>query len=351
MPQRSMAAAIASRPGGEVQVDRHVLPASDSRDVRERAADRRRQQQADVRSRPAAWRRIQRDSSSAATSARPKVSGAVRRVGHRRTTPSDASPMRMNWRPSDFVAGRALHRRRSRAELHQREARLRRPVVVDGSGAPNATVTGYGNAHRPLPEERAALEAEDAAPDAIEVDRDDRHVEPVDDPLEAALERQQVAGAADRAFREDADDVAVLQLLPRAPRSRRPPRGRPPTGIACSILSSGLHRPVLVVRLVDQEADEALDARADQRAVDVRQVVADEQRRAARRHVLLAVDADPVDRVREQPEAEAHEELRHDAEHVDARRRASATPNDQDDPVGASPSDVACRARARPTRA
>jgi hypothetical protein len=46
-------------------------------------------------------------------------------------------------------------------------------------------------------------------------------------------------------------------------------------------LQQRVHRPVLVVRLVDEEPHEPLDARADQRAVDVRQVVADEQRRAA----------------------------------------------------------------------
>ena len=83
-----------------------------------------------------------------------------------------------------------------------------------------------------------------------------------------------------------------------------------------------VERPVLVVRLVDQEADEPLHAGADQHAVDVRQVVADEQRRSARRHVLLAHDADAIDRVRQQPEAEADQELRHDAS---ARRRSPAS--------------------------
>ena len=54
-----------------------------------------------------------------------------------------------------------------------------------------------GNLHGPLPEKSAALEAEDAAPDAIEIHRNDRHVEAVDNPLEAALERQQIARSAD----------------------------------------------------------------------------------------------------------------------------------------------------------
>ena len=42
------------------------------------------------------------------------------------------------------------------------------------------------------------------------------HVEPLHDLLEAAPERQQVAGAADRALREDADHVAGDELGARA---------------------------------------------------------------------------------------------------------------------------------------
>ena len=84
---------------------------------------------------------------------------------------------------------------------------------------------------------------------------------------------------------------------------------------------------MLVIRAVDQEADESLHARADEKAVDVRQVIAHEQRRSARRHVLLADDADAVDRVRQQPQAEADEELR---ARRPARRRSTtsvSTPN------------------------
>ena len=156
--------------------------------------------------------------------------------------------VRMNCRPSDRPPAGADRRRISHAELHQREAHFRPRSYVDGSGAPNATVTGYGNARRPLPEEPPALEAEDAAPDAIEVDRNDRHVEPVDDALEAALERQHVAGPADRALGEDADDVAGLELLAR--RARATPTASRPAGDRNRVhqLQQPVQRRVLVVR-------------------------------------------------------------------------------------------------------
>jgi hypothetical protein len=64
---------------------------------------------------------------------------------------------------------------------------------------------------RHLPEELAALETEDAAPDAIEIDRNDRHVEAGDDALEAALEGEEVPGSADGALDEDADHVPATR--------------------------------------------------------------------------------------------------------------------------------------------
>ena len=101
--------------------------------------------------------------------------------------------------------------RRIRGELHDgqpgfggADGRAQRPSDDDG----HRVRQPLGQ----LPEELAALVAEDAAPDAIEVDRDDGHVEPFDNALEPALERQQVAGARDRAFREDAHNVAGGEL-------------------------------------------------------------------------------------------------------------------------------------------
>src|SRR6202521_1625427 len=103
----------------------------------------------------------------------------------------------------DLVGGTPLPRH-TRAELHDRQADFggtrrgwHRSSERDGHG--------IRHSHRPLPEEPAALEAENAAPHAIEMDGNHRHVETLDHPLEAALERQEVPGPADRPFREHAD--------------------------------------------------------------------------------------------------------------------------------------------------
>ena len=212
MPQRSIAACHRFAAGREVQVHRHLARPATSRCW----PARRRPMPAAAGRSVGSRRRVAADPARQQQRADERAPERQRRragVGHAERPP-------VVLRGPDELRGRATRRgpRRIAAASAPRVISARRTSaagVVDGSGAPNATVTGYGNAHRPLPEEAAALEAEDAAPDAIEVDRNDRHVEAVDDPLEPALERQHVAGPADRAFGEDADDVAVLQLRAR----------------------------------------------------------------------------------------------------------------------------------------
>ena len=173
MPHRSIAAAIDSRPGGEVQVDRRSCPpatapmfasapptdAGSSRPTCDSsgsaAADpAREQQRADQR---AAERQRLAWSQSAMQNDRQLMLRGPDELPAERLRPP---------------AGARIADGRSRASCSA--SRTSAAVVVDGSGAPNATVTGYGTRDRPLPEEPAALEAEDAAPDAIEVDRHDR---------------------------------------------------------------------------------------------------------------------------------------------------------------------------------
>ena len=225
MPQRSIAACHRLGAGGEIQVDRH-LAGERRADVGQRAADRRRAAAGRRAISSAVVRRIQRDEQQAADQRASEASAAApvesamqndHQLMLRR--PHELAAERLRWPGAGRIASVG-------AQRHASPAALRAAVVVDGSGAPNATVTGYGNAHGPFPEEASALEAEDAAPDAIEIDRDDRDVEAVDDPLEAALERQQVAGAADRALGEDADDVAVAS----APGARRSSDADAPRG-------------------------------------------------------------------------------------------------------------------------
>ena len=69
------------------------------------------------------------------------------------------------------------------------------------------------NAARHFPEEPAFLEAEDAAPHAIERHRNDRRLHVLHNPLEPAPERQRVADARDLALGENADDFAVFNGL------------------------------------------------------------------------------------------------------------------------------------------
>ena len=66
------------------------------------------------------------------------------------------------------------------------------------------------------------------------------------------------------------------------------------------------HEPVQAaqpeVRTVDQEPHGPIDRGADERAVDHRDVVRDDERRALGRNVRAPDDADPVDRVGQHPQ-------------------------------------------------
>ena len=62
---------------------------------------------------------------------------------------------------------------------------------------------------RQLPKDTAAEEAENAAPDLIQADREDRRPDMPDDLLEAAGERQHEAGAGEAPLGEDADQLAA----------------------------------------------------------------------------------------------------------------------------------------------
>src|SRR5438093_2567896 len=82
-----------------------------------------------------------------------------------------------------------------------------------GQRLPERYRHGIGNALRPLPKEPAVLEAEDATPQPVQVHRNDGDVQSLHDLFEPALELEQMPRAADRPFSEDADDMALLQIL------------------------------------------------------------------------------------------------------------------------------------------
>ena len=63
---------------------------------------------------------------------------------------------------------------------------------------------------------------------------------------------------------------------------------------------------------VSDEADEALDAASDQKRIDVGQVIANEEGRAAGGNVLLPDYADAVNGMGQQPKGEANQEIGQD---------------------------------------
>src|SRR6185436_11605210 len=93
------------------------------------------------------------------------------------------------------------------AEFVRRRVRWQR--LAEGHGQ------WIGNALGPFCEKPTPLKAEDAAPHTIQVCGNDRHLPSLHDPFEAAAERQQRAGAGDLSFGEDADDLSVVECLPR----------------------------------------------------------------------------------------------------------------------------------------
>ena len=74
---------------------------------------------------------------------------------------------------------------------------------------------GVGLQLRPLPKETAFFETEDAAPELVQMNGNDRKICPLDDLFEAALKGQQMPDAADAAFGEDANHLALFQFLAR----------------------------------------------------------------------------------------------------------------------------------------
>ncbi len=190
------------------------------------------------------------------------------------------------------------------------------------------------HAPRPFPEELAVLEAEDAAPDAVQMYRDNGHVDAFQDTLHAPAERQQIARAAQRALGEDADYMALLQRLAGAGEGLVDQLG---IAAADGDRMHGAEQPVqhrqVVVGAIHDEAHEARQGGADQQAVDEGDMVADQQGRAFARHVLRTRHSDAVDAVGQQPQQEAHEEIAELDQHVD-RGGEGGEPDHQHDLVG-----------------
>ena len=280
---------------------------------------------------PSHVRRTHRDSISAADQHAP-----VRQLASRESAIANAAPMPLGR--ADARGGAARSRRSSRRIIASLDSsaiawRASAADVDAGIGAPKLTDTGYGICSGHFQKKRPCLKLNTLPHSRSRHTGMTGHVQPLDDPLEPALERQQVAGPADGAFGEDAHDVAALELG-----ARLSDRRQHLLPVAARHWDRPHHRQQLArdrqveVRPVDHEADEPLHARADQEAVDVRQVIADQQRRAARRHVLDAMELDAIQRVGQQQEREAQAEIRQQPQHVAAGDQLEHA-EDQDDAI------------------
>src|SRR5206468_598780 len=130
----------------------------------------------------------------------------ARRIGERGAAAEPAG------RPHERAVKR-LHVRAAMGEGFRAELLDGLSDLEDGGRRGERLADRYGHGVRhaagPLPAEAAAFEAEDAAPDAIELNRDDRRPfrSVAKDAFHAGPEREHHPGPADLPFREDADDV------------------------------------------------------------------------------------------------------------------------------------------------
>ena len=148
--------------------------------------------------------------------------------------------------------------------------------------------------------------------------RNHRNAQPVHDLFQAPAEGQQVAGAADRAFRENADHVAGFELVARLLNGRNHvARAAGSHWNRLSEAEKPVQRGHLVVRLPDHEPDEALQAGGDEEPVDVRHMVRHQERGPADRNAVVTQDADSEERVRNQPQQEPDQELGHQTHCID----------------------------------
>ena len=107
---------------------------------------------------------------------------------------------------------------------------------------------------------------------------------PVDDFFEAAFERQQAAGAADRALGEDANHVAFVEFVARA---LERPDDLAAVGRRYRDRAHQAKKPIerfeIVIFAVQHETDKARQRRADQDRIDEGDVIGHQERRALQR--------------------------------------------------------------------
>ena len=223
-------------------------------------------------------------------------------------------------RPPD----RRLRRETLNRLTHRVRVRGRRQRLADRE------VNAVRNLLRPLPKELPALIAEDAAPDVIDANRNDRRRAAFDDLLEPALKGQQEAGARDAPLREDAHDLAFRQCLTGSAqrlddgaRAARP-LDRNDVGHA----HEKAEPPDARVGRPHEKANLAFLPGKDQERIDVADVIRDQERRPRFGNVLETLHAQSVEGATHDPQRQSNEE--EVAKHADEDEEENQ--RDQSDP-------------------
>src|SRR5262245_4179711 len=135
---------------------------------------------------------------------------------------------------------------------------------------------------RQLPHIPSTLEAEDASPDAIEMNRNDRRIDAFHNAFKTGTKRKHLADSRHLAFGENANNFPVANRIARiAQRTDHVP------GALLGRYRYGIYRSgekaddrTFVVLLLDQETNRTLSRACQQHGIDERQMVADKQRAA-----------------------------------------------------------------------
>ena len=163
-----------------------------------------------------------------------------------------------------------------------------------------------------------APEAHRPAEHTVEGDGNDRRVHIFHDVFDAAPERQQLADARDLALGKNADDFTIADGIARLFQSGEqfawPLFGRDRNGFPD--FGEWFHPPFFVDTLEHQKADGPVGRGDEQQCVGEGNVVADEERAAFFRNVIAANDADAVNAMRDAPQAESQERVRHQQQNV-----------------------------------
>src|SRR5215831_5466908 len=157
---------------------------------------------------------------------------------------------------------------------------------------------------RELPEKFAAFKTEDAAPHAVEVHRDYWRIHVFHDAFHAALERKHLADTRNLSLGKNAHQLAaanrVGSLAQRLQHFARPQLRRNRDG--ANHPRKWFYEWQIVDVFEDEKTDRTVGGSDQEKGVDERHMVGDEQGAAGLWNIFASFDAQPIDGVRGGPQ-------------------------------------------------